>query len=139
MFRQSIFLSSIYKIDFDFPALFYLIPTMMKFTQHATERCKERCIDKKKLDINYVKTLPIYTRENGCIKYLDLKHILVYYVRGNRIVTMIAPRDTRGNPDPLKMLRYYAFGQGIDFNKYCRDYAFDNCKRGSKCKYIHVN
>ena len=110
----------------------------MKFTTHATERCKERLISKKTLDINYIKTLPIYTSENGCVKYLDLKQSLVYYVRGNRIVTMIAPRDPRGNPDPIKMLRYYAFGQGIEFKKYCRDNLFDKCKRGYKCKYIHI-
>jgi hypothetical protein len=110
----------------------------MKFTTHATERCKERSIGKKQLNMNYIKTLPIYTSENGCIKYLDLKNTLVYYVRGNKIVTMIAPRDPRGNPDPIKMLRYYAFGQGIEFNKFCRDNLFDKCKRGSKCKYIHV-
>jgi hypothetical protein len=112
---------------------------MMRYTTHASERCKERSIDKKKLDINYIKKLPIYTTENGCIKYLDMSNTLVYYVRGDRIVTMIAPRDPRGNPDPIKMLRYYAFGQGIDFNKYCRDYVCGKCKRGYKCKYIHVN
>jgi hypothetical protein len=110
----------------------------MKFTTHATERCKERSIGKKQLNINFIKTLPTSPCENGCIKYLDLKNTLVYYVRGNIIVTMIAPRDPRGNPDPIKMLRYYALGKGIEFNKFCRDNLFDKCKRGSKCKYIHV-
>jgi len=111
----------------------------MKFTTHASERCKERNINKKDLKVEYVKTLPIYTTENGCTKYLDLKNCLVYYVRGNRIVTMIAPRDPKGNPDPIKMLRYYAHGKGIPFNKFCRDNLFNNCSRGCKCKYIHVN
>jgi len=111
----------------------------MKFTTHASERCKERSISKKDLKIEYVKSLPIYTTENGCIKYLDMENSLVYYVRGNIIVTMIAPRDPKGNPDPIKMLRYYAHGQGIPFNKFCRDNLFNKCNRGYKCKYIHVN
>jgi len=111
----------------------------MKFTTHASERCKERSISKKDLKIEYVKSLPIYTTENGCIKYLDMENSLVYYVRGNIIVTMIAPRDPKGNSDPIKMLRYYAHGQGIPFNKFCRDNLFNKCNRGYKCKYIHVN
>jgi hypothetical protein len=112
---------------------------MMKITTHTFDRMNERGISKKKITIDYIKTLPIYTTENGCTKYLDLKNCLVYYVRGNKIVTMIAPRDPKGKPDPIKMLRYYAHGQGIAFNKFCRDNLFNKCARGCKCKYIHVN
>mgnify|MGYP006135708017 FL=1 len=112
---------------------------MMKFTPHASERCKERKICKKTLDIEHIKTFPIYTSENGCTKYLDLVNTLVYYVRGNKIVTIIAPRDTKGNPDPIKMLRYYAHSKGLDFKNFCRDNLFDKCNRGAECKYIHVN
>ena len=107
------------------------------WSQHAKERCKERGINKKTIDIEYVKNLMVYTTERGCTKYLDFKDNLVYYVRNGRddtdyrIVTIIAT-------NPIQMLRYYAFAKGIKFNTLCRDNAFNTCKHGSRCKYIHV-
>ena len=103
----------------------------MRYTEHAKDRCKERHIEKKPIDINEIKKMPIYTTENGCTKYLDVKNLLVYYVRGNRIVTMIAT-------NPIQMLRYYAFSKKINFNTLCRDNVFNNCKRGANCKYRHL-
>lgn len=103
----------------------------MRYTPHANERCKERNIDKKSLNLEDIKKLPIYTQENGCVKYLDVSKLLVYYVRSNKIVTMIAT-------NPIQMLRYYAISKNIKFNTLCRDNAFNNCKRGDQCKYIHL-
>ena len=102
-----------------------------KWTPHAKERCKERNITKSKIDIIVVKSFPIYTTENGCTKYLDLENNILYFVRHNTIVTVVAT-------NPIQMLRYYAHGADIKFNTLCRDNAFNNCSRGSKCKYIHV-
>ena len=103
----------------------------MRYTEHAKERCKQRDINKKPIDIDEIKKMPIYTTENGCTKYLDVKNLLVYYVRGSKIVTMIAT-------NPIQMLRYYAFSHKINFNTLCRDNVFNNCKRGDSCKYRHV-
>lgn len=103
----------------------------MKYTAHAKERCKQRAIEKKPIDIEDIKKMPIYTTENGCTKYLDINNLLVYYVRGSRIVTMIAT-------NPIQMLRYYAFSQKINFNKLCRDNVYNNCKRGANCKFTHL-
>ena len=103
----------------------------MRYTEHAKYRCKERHIQKKTIDINEITKMPIYTTENGCTKYLDVSNLLVYYVRGNKIVTMIAT-------NPIQMLRYYAFSKKINFNTLCRDNVFHNCKRGDSCKYRHL-
>ena len=104
----------------------------MKYTQHASDRCKERNINKNKvLTLDDIKSLPIYTRENGCTKYLDITKLLVYYVRKDAIVTMIAT-------NPIQMLRYYAISKNINFNRLCRDNAFHNCTRGNKCRFIHL-
>ena len=103
----------------------------MKYTAHAKERCKQRDITKTPIDIEDIKKMPIYTTDNGCTKYLDIKNLLVYYVRGRRIVTMIAT-------NPIQMLRFYAFSQKINFNTLCRDNVFNNCKRGYSCKYRHL-
>ena len=105
---------------------------MTIYTSHALDRGSERCIFiEKKLTIDEVKLMPIYTSNNGCIKYLDIKNNIVYYVRGNNIVTMI-------KTNPIQMLKYYVFGRGDNFNNYCRDNVFGNCKYGYKCKYIHI-
>ena len=105
--------------------------TMARWSEHAKDRCKQREIEKKPIDIGEIKQMPIYTTENGCTKYLDIGNLLVYYVRGNRIVTMIAT-------NPIQMLRYYAFSKKINFNTLCRDHVFNNCKRGDICKYRHL-
>ena len=94
----------------------------MCYTEHAKTRCKERDIKKKTINIDDIKQMPIYTTENGCTKYLDIK---------NR-VTMIAT-------NPIQMLRYYAFSKNINFNSLCRDNVFNNCKRGTNCKYKHLD
>ena len=144
-------------------------------TPHAIDRRKERGISREIIrSIEDIKKLPIYGTDNGCTKFLDmeaweikvnisamvegkmykllLKDIfgIVYYVRGNRIVTML-------NGNPIQMLRYYVFGiqtgkikvecgklcksrcKCLDFNNYCRNHSFKNCDRGRRCKYIHVN
>ena len=103
----------------------------MKYTSHAKERCKQRDITKQTIDIEDIKKMPIYTTENGCTKYLDVNNLLVYYVRGSKIVTMIAT-------NPIQMVRYYSFSQKIIFNTICRDNIFNNCNRGDGCKYRHL-
>ena len=109
-----------------------LVEYKMQITKHAYERALERGIDIDRL-IYYknILKMPIYTTDNGCTKYLDVKNQIVYYVRNRTIETMIST-------NPIQMLRYYAFGKGMDINKLCRDHACNNCKR-SNCKYIHVN
>lgn len=123
----------------------------VKLTHHARSRRKERDISRDSIcSIEEIKQFPIYGTDNGCTKYLDMESLIVYYVRGNRIVTMISTNQ-------IQMLRYYVFGiqtgkikvecgklckarcKCLDFNNYCRDHSFKNCKRGSQCKYIHVN
>ena len=114
----------------------------MRYTEHAKDRCKERHIQKKPIDIGEIKKMPIYTTENGCTKYLDISNLLVYYVRGSIIVTAIkcvhASGPHKGEPNPIQMLRYYAFSKKINFNTLCRDNVFHNCKRGANCKYRHL-
>ena len=119
-------------------------------TSHAKDRRKERGVCIPKLHINDILKLPIYTIDKesqddiGCTKYLDIKNNCVYYIREDgydrksgkkkyKITTHIE------NTNPIQMLRYYAFGQNIDFNTLCRDNAFGTCKRGVNCKYIHIN
>ena len=105
---------------------------MVLLTQHACHRCNERMINiKDGLTIEEVKKMPIYTSNNGCIKYLDVNNNIVYYVRGNNIVTMI-------KTNPIQMLKYYVFGTGGNFNDYCRDHVFGNCRYGEHCKYKHI-
>ena len=48
------------------------INTMARWSEHAKDRCKERDIKKKPIDIDEIKKMPIYTTENGCTKYLDI-------------------------------------------------------------------
>ena len=115
----------------------------LRVTGHAKQRKKERQISSITKDINEIINFPVYTRDNGCTKYLDLKNNIVYYVRKDgidiktknqkyKIVTMI-------KTNPIQMLRYYAFGKNLDFKCLCRDNAFHNCSRGDKCKYIHIH
>ena len=107
------------------------LPSKMVYTTHAKERTGEREIKLRDgLTLEEILKMPVYTSDNGCIKYLDIEYNIVYYVRGTNIVTLI-------KTDPIQMLRYYAFGKGENVNKYCRDNVFNNCKRGSKCKYEH--
>ena len=107
------------------------LPSKMVYTTHAKERTGEREIKLRDgLTLEDILKMPVYTSDNGCIKYLDIEYNIVYYVRGTNIVTLI-------KTDPIQMLRYYAFGKGENVNKYCRDNVFNNCKRGSKCKYEH--
>lgn len=102
-------------------------------TSHARIRQKERNIQLNgTLTIDVVKKMPIYTTDNGCVKYLDIPNQIVYYVRGDKIVTMI--RTNR-----IQMLRYYAFSKKIDFNSLCRDHIFNTCNRGCACKYVHID
>ena len=104
----------------------------IRYSGHALERSFERQIKlDPKLTYDNIKSLPVYTTDNGCIKYLDMKNNIVYYVRNKKIVTMI-----RGNP--IQMLRYYAFGKNLDFNRLCRDHVFNNCKR-KNCKFTHID
>ena len=118
---------------------YYLVPSTRKsdlksqmvYTSHAKERTGEREIKLRDgLTLEEILKMSVYTSDNGCIKYLDIEYNIVYYVRGTNIVTLI-------KTDPIQMLRYYAFGKGENVNKYCRDNVFNNCKRGSKCKYEH--
>jgi hypothetical protein len=132
----------------------------IKLTTHAMQRRKERNINTKTPE-DIIK-FPIYGTDNGCTKYLDMENLVVYYIRTTknipRIVTMISCVDIYGKPNPIQMLRYYAEGvlyghieskysinKGGNFYNYCRDNVFKDkygdwgCKRGSNCKYIHVN
>lgn len=115
----------------------------LRSTSHAKDRCKQRGICKKNLTIEDILKFPIYTKDSGCTKYLDIENNYVYYVRNDgfdketnqkkyKIVTMI-------QTNPIQMLRYYAFGQKLDFRCLCRDNAFGTCRRGAKCRFIHIN
>ena len=117
-------------------------PLYLRSTSHAKDRCKERGICKKRLTVDQIMRFPIYTKDSGCTKYLDIKNNYVYYVREDgydketgkkkyKIVTMI-------ETNPIQMLRYYAFGKKLDFSCLCRDNAFGTCSRGAKCKFIHI-
>lgn len=104
----------------------------MRYSRHALERSNERRIKLTKgLTYDDILKLPIYTTDNGCTKYLDINNNIVYYVRNEKVVTMI-------KTNPIQMLRYYAFGQKLDFNKLCRDHVFKSCNRDN-CKFIHIN
>ena len=104
----------------------------IRCTPHALERKNQRNISlEESLTIDQVRKMPVYNRDNGCIKYLDIKNKIVYYVRDDKVVTMI-------KTNPIQMLKYYAFGKKDDYNKYCRDHVFNNCKYGCNCKYIHI-
>ena len=122
----------------------------LRETSHAKDRRKQRGVCIPKLHINDILKLPIYTidkdspTDSGCTKYLDIKNNCVYYIREDgydrksgkkkyKITTHIE------NTNPIQMLRYYAFGQNIDFDTLCRDNAFGNCTRGAKCRFIHIN
>ena len=122
----------------------------VKLTNHAISRRKERNIKMENVTIEYITNLPIYGTDSGCTKYLDMKELIVYYIRDNKIVTMIST-------NPIQMLRYYVIGitskfitkkcgklcdskcKCLNFNNYCRDHSFKNCKHGINCNYIHVN
>jgi len=104
----------------------------MRYSGHAKERSCERSIKlDKEISYDEISKMPIYTTDNGCTKYLDIRNNIVYYVRKRSVVTMI-------KTNPIQMLRYYAFGKGLNFNKLCRDNVFNNCQR-KMCKYVHVN
>ena len=59
-------------------------PCNLSFTQHFKERLRERKIDIDLNDINIKRILglPHYI-DNGCYKYLDNKHQVIYYIRKN--------------------------------------------------------
>ena len=60
-------------------------PCNVSFTQHFKERLRERKIDidLNDININRILGLPHYI-DNGCYKYLDNKHQVIYYIRRNR-------------------------------------------------------
>ena len=104
-----------------------------KFSCHARERSKERDIDLNNcLTIEEIKRFPIYMKDKGCVKHLDMKNGVIYYLRGNNIVTVVKSHN------PIQMLKNYAFGANLDFNTLCRDHVFNNCCR-KNCKYVHIN
>ena len=106
-----------------------------KFPQwmpHANHRKKERniSVDTSKITLDYITKLPFYT--NGeCYHYCDVNEGVIYYVRENKIVTII-------KTNPIAMLRKICMIREIDFNCVCRDNIFGNCKRGNHCRYIHI-
>ena len=108
----------------------------LKWSQHAIDRKNEREIDldPKKVDINWVLSLPYYTN-GGCYHYCDSKAGITYYVRKindeYKLVTII-------KRNPIAMARRICEIKGINFNEICRDNLFDNCKRGYNCRYKHI-
>jgi hypothetical protein len=101
----------------------------LKWNRHAKDRKKERNIEINRLSMDYIATLPYYTN-NGCYHYCDGMNGVIYYVRGNTIVTVIKAH-------PISMLRKVCMIKGWDFNTICRDNLFGNCTRGCRCKYEH--
>lgn len=103
------------------------------YSSHAIQRGKQRnvAIDKS-ITVDEIKTFPLYTIDNGCEKYLDMKNGIIYYIRGKNVVTVVKSHN------PIQMLKNYAFGANIDFNTLCRDHVFNNCNRNN-CKYTHIN
>ena len=74
---------------------YYLVPSTRKsdlksqmvYTSHAKERTGEREIKLRDgLTLEDILKMPVYTSDNGCIKYLDIEYNIVYYVRGTNIV-----------------------------------------------------
>ena len=116
------------------------------YHKHALERIKERNIKlNKKLTVKELLNLPTAPSENGCIKYLYMRprkekneEYVVYYVRqilGFYVITTLIKNEIT---NPIPMLRYYAEGKKLDFEKLCRDHMFNTCKR-KYCKYIHID
>ena len=105
------------------------------YSIHAIERAKQRnIILNKNLKIENILNMPIYKKDRGCIMYLDIKMNIVYYVRDNKVETLI-------KTNPIQMLRYYLIGKGEEdnFDSYCRDNLFGRCKYGCKCKFKHID
>ena len=53
----------------------------IRSTSHAKDRCKERGICKGRMTIEDIMKFPLYTKDSGCTKYLDIKNNYVYYIR----------------------------------------------------------
>lgn len=112
-------------------------------TPHAIERKKQRkininvdgdnyYINDVKITLNYIKKLP-YVRDNGCYKYYDYKNLVSWYVRGNKIVTIVQYEKI------AIIRRIISDVYHLNFNDYCRDHTFGNCNRGCKCKFKHID
>ena len=54
------------------------IPCNVSFTQHFKERLRERKIDIDLNDINIKRILGLHYIDNGCYKYLDNRHQVIY-------------------------------------------------------------
>ena len=103
------------------------------YSNHAKERSKQRKIQiENTLTIEQIKRFPKYMQDKGCVKYLDMKKGVIYYLRDDVVVTVVKSHN------PIQMLKNYAFGAKLNFNELCRDHVFNNCNR-KNCKFIHIN
>lgn len=112
-------------------------------TPHALSRKSERdinitktgdmyYINNKEISITDISKLP-YVRDNGCFKYYDYKNFVSWYVRGNKIVTIV-------KYDKIAIFRRIITDvYHWNFNEFCRDHLFNSCCRGNKCKYKHID
>ena len=105
----------------------------LQWDSHAQTRKTERNINinPSRLTVGYVKKLPYYTN-SGCYHYCDVKEGIIYYVRDNKLVTLIKAH-------PIAMLRKICMIRGLHFDSICRDHIFGNCRRGCNCKYQHID
>ena len=131
------------------------IPCNVSFTQHFKERLRERKIniDLNDININRILSLPHYI-DNGCYKYLDNRHQVIYYIRRNdtgfKLETIIKTNKIqmlRNLCDAHRMLcetKYHPnnickYCNKWNFNNICRDHIFGTCQRGSNCKFNHID
>ena len=98
---------------------------------HAVDRRIERGIDEsiESVSKEYILALPYYTN-NGCYHFCDVPNGVIYYMRGNTIVTVI-------KRNPIQMCRRICEIRGWRFESICRDNLFGRCKRSGHCRYEH--
>ena len=103
----------------------------VSWRRHAVDRRKERGIEEsiECVTNEYIKALPYYTN-SGCFHYCDVKNGVIYYMRGDEIVTVI-------KRNPIQMCRRICEIRGWKFESICRDNLFGRCSRGGGCRYEH--
>ena len=112
-------------------------------TNHALDRKSERNIDislidgryyinNKEIKIEKINKLP-YVKDNGCFKYYDFNNCVSWYVRDNKIMTIVKYEKI------AIFRRIITDVYNLKFNDFCRDHIFGTCKRGANCRYKHIN
>ena len=120
-----------------------VLNTNLVLTPHALERKHQRDIDintyddkyyinNREITIEEITKLP-YVRDNGCIKFYDYHNNVSWYIRGNKIMTIV-------KYDKIAIFRRIITDvYHWNFNDYCRDYTFGTCHRGCHCRFKHID